>query len=91
LLIENFQYCKILKGAAATPFAEKIVKTYFALNPNFPLICNSTGLLKFHNLTFIDTPLTGAFPSGFHMMNFHYRDELDSKIFNMTMWGVSSK
>jgi hypothetical protein len=91
LHIDNLEFCKILKGASSTPFMVRAVGWFQQISKNFPFICNSTGLLHFHNLTFNSNPMMVAYPAGYHRSILRFYDKNDFNIFNVSMTGVLSK
>ncbi|KAG5668540.1 hypothetical protein PVAND_016478 [Polypedilum vanderplanki] len=85
LHVENLEYCKILKGTSFSPFLDKVFSWFNYLHKDFSLACNSTGLLKFHNISFNSNPMLATFPPGFHLSVYKFYDKKDFNIFNVTI------
>ncbi|KAG5668537.1 hypothetical protein PVAND_016475 [Polypedilum vanderplanki] len=91
LHIENLEFCRLLKENSTNPFFEKAMSTYQFINSNSSYACNSTGLLKFYNLTFNDAPIFTIYPPGFHLFFTRFFDQNDSNILNVTIWAILNK
>ncbi|KAG5668538.1 hypothetical protein PVAND_016476 [Polypedilum vanderplanki] len=91
LHIENFEFCQFFKENMQIPLFGKLTSTIQFINSNSSYACNSTGFVKFHNLTFNGSPIFTVFPPGFHISTTRLFDKNDSNILNVTLWAVLSK
>lgn len=94
IYLKNIEACKIIRNIenASLPFIQSFIDHIKSnAKGNFMSACNIIGEVYIVNLTFANLPAVNVYPEGDYIASYHFHDEFDDKIANITLMAHISK